>query len=304
MEIRNLQSFLRVAELGNFSRAAEELGYSQPAVTIQISQLEEELGVRLFDRINKTIRLTDQGRQFAEYAAQILSTIDEAKSAVVEGENVSGSLRIGVAESLASNILPDALTEFQRTCPDVETTIRTDVNPVMYEAFQNNELDIIYFMDTLIYRSDWIKVFERPEPVHFVVAADHPLAGKEHVPLERILDEPLMLTEKSASYCYELERELAKVGQELHPMLEAGNTDLLIHLLMEGGGISFLPEYAIERQVRGGSLAVVKCDEINIQMWSQLAYHKKKWMTPPMRIFLDIMARMEGDTSKWGKTGL
>ena len=117
MEIRNIITFVRIAELQNFSKAARQLGYSQSAVTMQIKQLEEELNAQLFDRIGKHIRLTQAGQRLLPHALEILDGVRRAQGITREPEEVSGRLRIGTAESLLINVLPPIIIEFSRLHP-------------------------------------------------------------------------------------------------------------------------------------------------------------------------------------------
>ena len=102
MELRNINTFLHVAELHSFSRAARELDYSQSAVSSQIAQLEEELAVPLFDRVGKTVRLTDAGQTFLRYARTLLTTAQQAKAALQPAPEASGTLRVAIADSLST----------------------------------------------------------------------------------------------------------------------------------------------------------------------------------------------------------
>lgn len=106
MEVRQLNTLIRAAQFQSFSKAAESLGYSQSAVTVQIKALEEELGVRLFDRMNKRVLLTVDGQRFLEYANSILDTIQNARQALNENAELGGSLHIGTLESLCFFRLP------------------------------------------------------------------------------------------------------------------------------------------------------------------------------------------------------
>lgn len=291
MELRNIKTFLKVADMQSFSHAADFLGYSQSAVTMQIQQLEEELGVKLFDRIGKNIRLTDDGRTFAGHAVKVVKSANDAANSVKEREEITGTLRIGVAESLAMNVLPAALSEFQKRCPGVEVIIKTAAADAkdLHSMLTANQVDMVFFLDRLVYNSEWVKVFEIPEPTYFVAPSSHPLASERSVSLDAILSEPMMLTEKSISYRYELEQTLARRGYELHPVLEAGNTDLIVKMLLNSGGISFVPYYAVRDYVKRGQLSLIKCEETDIQVFNQLIYHRRKWMTPQLEIFIDIL---------------
>ena len=117
MEIRNLITFQRICRLKSFSKAAEELGYSQSAVTMQIKQLENELNVRLFDRIGKTIRVTNEGERFLAYADEIIKTANNALNDLSSNASPSGLLRIGILESVCTASLPRILSYYHARWP-------------------------------------------------------------------------------------------------------------------------------------------------------------------------------------------
>lgn len=294
MELRNLATFVRVAELQSFSRAAEQLGYSQSAVTVQVKQLEQELQTQLFERIGKQVRLTEDGRRLVPRALAVLNEVRAAKDALRQEERPAGRLRIGTAESLLISVLPPILAEFGRMCPQVELSTCTGSTERLFEMVRQNEVDLLYFLDQKTNFPDWVKVMEREESAVFVAFAEHPLAGEKKIPLERLFKEPFLLTEKGISYRYAMEQELAAQGAELHPFLETGNTDVITKLLLQNAGISFLPEFVIGDFIRAGQLAVLDTACPPVKMWSQLVYHRNKWMTPQMKLFIDLMVKRLG----------
>lgn len=299
MEIRNIKTFLRVAELQSFTNAADQLGYSQAAITVQIKQLEEELRTQLFDRIGGHVRLTEHGIQFMEYAANVLRAVEDARTFICKDESPKGKLRIGSVASLTMGVLPEVLLEFKDLCPLVETSIETSrFVTELLDMISQNDIDILYFLDKRIYSSKWIKVMERPEPIVFVTYPGHPLADGMTVSAETILKEPLILTTRGVSYCDELEQMLAAQGLDVHPYLEIGDTDVIIKLLLQHGGISFLPQCLIQEHLDAGNLAVITTDLPKIQMWSQLLYHKNKWVTPQMQVFIELMQNHAGTDTK------
>lgn len=289
MEIRNIATFMRVAELQSFSRAAEQLGYSQSAVTVQIRQLEQELGIPLFERIGKRVRLTEDGNRFIPRALDILNAVDAAKHLTRAPEKPSGRLRIGTAESLLISVLPPILMEFSAQYPQVEISTHTGTIAELFDMVRQNDVDLLFFLDKKTHNPEWIKAAKRLEPIVFAASASHPLAGEQHIPMQRLLREPFLLTEKGISYRYDLEQLLAAQGLELHPILETGNTDVITQMLLQNTGVSFLPEYVIRRYAQAGQAAVLDVDCPPIQMWSQLVYHKNKWITPQMKLFIDLL---------------
>lgn len=288
MELRNLVTFVKIVENGSFTRTAESLGYSQSAVTMQIKQLESELGTPLFERIGKKIRLTAAGEKLFPYAAQTAELAGEAFRAVTDVDGEGGTLRLGTAESYVIGILPRVFAALAETCPKAEISVSTGSVDELTEKLRRNETDAIFFLDRRIYDPDWIKAIETPVRIHFVASVKNPLASERGISLARLSEEPLFLTEKGVSYRYAMEQTLAEKGFSLHPFLEIGNTDVITRFVSENRGISFLPEYVVGPLVKKGELAVLDTECPEIVMWSQFVVHRNKRMTPLLKKFIEL----------------
>ena len=182
MELREIRTFLQIAQKQSFSKAAEALGYSQAAVTVQIKQLEEELGIHLFDRLGKKTVLTHHGEIFYHYAVTILGTVADAKNAVAATSELTGSLTIGTIESICESIFPELLKEFHKQYPNVSVSIVLDSPDVLLDRMNKNSIDLVYLLDQPIDDKRFIKVLEAPEPISFVASSVHPFAGIGHQP--------------------------------------------------------------------------------------------------------------------------
>lgn len=292
MEFREVQTFLQIAQHQSFSKAARHLGYSQAAVTIQIKQLEQELGVHLFDRIGKQISLTHQGQVFYQYAVSICNNLEEAKAAVSDASTLNGKLCLGTIESICAAIFPDLLSEYHRLYPKVSISIVTDSPNILLDRMNENTIDIVYLLDRRLYDTRWCKTLEEPEANIFVSSPDHKLAqaGRE-LELDEVLKYPFLLTEKDASYRHMLEQYLASDDRFVRPFLEIGNTDFIIHMLRKNMGISFLPKFTIHKELEQGILTELKVRNFHMQTWRQIFYHKDKWVTPEMQAFISLAGK-------------
>ena len=288
MELREIKTFLHVAQLKSFSKAAKALGYSQAAVTIQIKQLEEELGIHLFDRIGKQTILTHQGTIFYEHAAAVMKELSRARAAVTESRELTGVLTIGTIESICASIFPPLLEQFHKAHPLVKISIVLDSPDVLLERMDKNSIDLVYLMDQRIYDHKWIKVMEEPEDIVFVSSSSHPLSGSASLSLEEIIREPFLLTEKNASYRFVLDRYLAACNQKIEPFLEIGNTEFIIRLLKNNAGLSFLPEFSIKQEAAAGTLSILPVRDFHMCVWRQILYHKDKWVTREMEAFIEL----------------
>lgn len=294
MEFREISTFLQVAQYQSFSKAARHLGYSQAAVTIQIKQLEQELGVHLFDRIGKQISLTHQGQVFYQYAVSIRNELEQAKNAVSDPSTLSGKLCLGTIESICASIFPDLLAEYHRLHPEVTISIVTDSPGVLLDRMNENTIDIVYLLDRRIYDNRWCKTLEEPEENIFVASPDHELAlVKRELELDEVLRFPFFLTEKDASYRHMLEQYLASINRSVKPFLEIGSTEFIIHMLLKNTGISFLPKFTVQRELQQKQLTALNVRGFQMQTWRQIFYHKNKWVTREMQEFLRLAQKMQ-----------
>lgn len=291
MELRQLSTFIRVAQFKSFSKAAESLGYSQSAVTVQIHQLEEELGTRLFDRMGKRIALTDPGTQFLERAYEVLNEVNKAMLSVSDAGELRGRLHIGTIESLCFFKLPAVLRMYWEKHPQVVIRVTTGEPETLIEQMERGELDMIYILDEPQYNNDWRKLMEQREEVVFVASAalGEELRNVPDLKVEQLLDKPFYLTERDANYRRVLDRFLASRETILTPFLECSDTSFIIKMLEINRGISFLPWYAVEKSVREGKLSLLNVTNMHVSLYRQIFSHKEKWHTREMNEFVRLV---------------
>ena len=287
MELRNINTFLHVAELHSFSRAARELDYSQSAVSSQIAQLEAELGVPLFDRVGKTVRLTDAGQTFQHYARILLTTAQQARMALQPAPEARGTLRVAIADSLLRALMPGLLKQFHALCPLVEVSFRAANTQEMQDLLSANRADLAYTLDHPVTDPAYVVALDEPEPCCFLAPAGHPLAAQQGLALADLAGQEFLLTERGMSYRDALEQLLAARQLTLHPYIEMGDAALLCRLVEQGMGLTFLPRYMVDASLAGGAVPL-DVEDCHIEMRRQLFYHKDKWVTPQMEIFLRL----------------
>ena len=293
MEIRQVQSFVHVAKLGSFSRAAETMGYSQSAITVQIRLLEEELGTKLFDRMGKKVSLTPQGKRFLEHANRILYEMNRTIMAMNEDRELENPLHIGTIESLCTAKFPRILSQFHTLYPKVNIQITLDSPEKLIRMMEHNELDIIYILDTPRWNKEWIKVMEAAEPIVFVASVNSEFALRKEMVLQDILGESFFLTEKNANYRQALDQHLALENRTLDPALEISDTEFIIKMVERNDGLSFLPYFAVEKYIRSGRIAMLDVTDIDISMYRQIFYHKNKYKTREMSEFIRLITESE-----------
>lgn len=293
MELREIRTFLEIADLKSFCRAAEKLKYSQAAVTVQIKQLEKELNVHLFDRIGKQTTLTHEGELFYQYASEIMRNVAYARNALGQSSELTGSLVIGTIESICSTLFPPLIREYHHRYPKVNINIVIDSPEILLNMMNSNQVDMVYFLDRRMYDAKWVKILEKPEEIIFAASKDHIFAKKTGLTIDQIITQPLILTEKDASYRFILEQYLASDDKKLHPFLEIGNTEFIIKLLKQNEGISFLPEFTVREDMEQGNLTALSMKEFYLRTWRQIVYHKDKWLSREMKAFMELVLEME-----------
>ena len=294
MELRILNTFLKVAQLQSFSKAADSLGYSQSAITVQVQQLENELGVRLFDRIGKNVTITHYGQSFIPYARDVISSATKAAHFAVDDHDLTGTLRIGSIESIITTSFSEILPLFHQRCPHVKTTIYSGGTQELLEMLHHNELDLIYTLDDPGYDPQLIKLFEQPEEVVVMAGGQHPLSKSEHLMLKDIIHEDFILMPKTSNYRHLFDAALARQKLEVHPFLELDGTDMAIRLLESNPYLTVLPRYAAEAQVQSGSIVLLPVEDCHMEQYRQLVHHKDKVITPQIRAIADVIAANAG----------
>ena len=250
MELRLLTTFLKVAQLQSFSKAAESLGYSQSAVTVQVQQLENELGVRLFDRIGKTVSITHYGQEFIPYARDVVSAAARAVSFTVEERDLTGTLRIGTIESIMTASFGEILPLYHEHCPRVNTQLIEGDTKTLSDMLMHNEVDLIYTLDDMGYDAQRVKLFECPQDIVIVASPKHRFAAAKQLKLADLVDEPFVLMPQSNSYRHQFDVELAHQKLTIRPFLELESTSMVMQLLEHSPYLSVLPRYTARRRGR------------------------------------------------------
>lgn len=290
MDLKNIEAFIFVAEQNSFTKAAEKLGYTQSAISFKIKQLEESLGVTLFERVNHKIKLTPIGREILELSHKMMALNNDIKKAASSNSKISGNIRIAMADSLCNFIFWDSCNEFHKKFPDISLKIISASTEDMFRLAKQNDVDLVFTLDKHIYDSSYIIAAEHPVSTHFVASSNHPLCSKKNITIEDLTEYPFILTEKGMSYRKVLEEYLSSCSIEIKPFLEIGNTNLICHLVEQNMGISFLPDFVTEKYVKRGNLKQLDACLFNNEIWIQILYHSDKWLTPEMKCVIDYIS--------------
>ena len=290
MDIKNLNTFIHVAELGSFSKAGEQLGYSQPTVSVQIRQLEQELGARLFDRVGHMVRLTEKGRDTLLYAQEILRMCQQMSQDAHESSENMTVIRLATADSLCSPLMSREFAVLRQQHPNISLKLTTAGTVELFRLLDHNEVDLVCTLDNHIYNNSYVIAAEERVGVHFVVSAHHPLAKVTKLTKKDLLSQDFLLTERGMSYRRLLDEWMARDSLQIQPVLETGSADLILCLVEQGAGMSFLPDYATEAAVRRGSVVRLDAEDFHPELWKQLLHHRNKWISRPMQAVIDHLS--------------
>ena len=280
MDIQNIKTFMCVAKLENYSKAAEELNYAQSTVTMQLQNLEKELGFQLFERIGRKNHLTLAGKEFLVYAEELLSLTEKIGFIWKDIKTLKGIIRIGILESLLFAKLLPVLSTFRKNFPNLEVNIKIGQTSELKELLKQNKLDIIYVSTDENTDPALNCCYKKRDELVFAVSPNHTLASSENIKTEEVFKYPFILTEPTG-YCY---KRLSEIAAEKNCTLQHGivvdSISAIITLVNQGNSVAFLPKYSLKESIEQRKLAVVSSDLPSQFYYSQLLCNKGKWMSP------------------------
>jgi DNA-binding transcriptional LysR family regulator len=285
MELRQLIIFRKAATHLSFSRAAVELNYVQSNVTAQIQVLEEELGIRLFDRLGKRVVLTDAGRQLLRYADQILGLVDEAKVAVATGQEPRGTIILAAPETLCTYRLPPLLTHFRKQFPHVQVLFQPTPVSDLQRSVSEGVVDVAFTLDAPLQAADLIIEPLVREPLLVVAPLDHHLVGATKVEPADLRGEPVILV-GGCSYRAWFQRTLNAASVYPSINLAMNSVEAIKQCVMVGMGITILPAVTVSAELAEGKLAALNWTEEFVAV-TQMLWHKDKWLSPALGTFLE-----------------
>jgi len=290
MADRRLQVFHTVARLLSFTKAAETLHMTQPAVTFQIRQLEEYFNTRLFDRTHNRISLTAAGQQVFQYADQILSLYSEMDSKVRElTGDVSGVLLIGASTTIAEYVLPSLLGEFKERCPDINIRLSVSNSVGVVHMVENNSVDVGIVESPISNKNLIVEVCWHDDLV-VICPPDHELAGKSSVPISSMVEMPFICREEGSGtrefICDYLGQNSLNLD-DLNLSMEMGSPEAVKSAVEAGLGISIVSKATVAKEIRLGTLKAIPLDPPLERPFS-IVHQRQKFRLSIMDQFMDF----------------
>jgi DNA-binding transcriptional LysR family regulator len=275
MEPRYLQTFKQVAELHSFSKAAVALGYAQSSVTNHIQVLETELGVRLFERNNKQVKLTDAGKRLLAYSSRLLALADEARAAV--SNQSAGEVTISAPETLCTYRLPPLLLAIRDELPHIRVIFRPLAAHELRQRVRSGDIDLAFVLEPAQESAGLRVEALTEEAVGLVASPLHRLNGAESISPQQLMHEHLLLTEASCSYRRLFERTLFDAGVVPQERFELQSVEAIKQLAIAGLGIAVLPEIALRRELEEGLLVKLPWSGVPLRLKTQMVWNPDRW---------------------------
>lgn len=288
MELHPLRVFLTVANEKSFSRAAEKLLRTQPAISLSIQRLESELGEKLIDRSAKDLLLTDAGKIVADYARRYENLQGDLENAIAELRDKSaGRLTIGANESSTLYLL-DHIERYRRAFPRIKVQIRRSLSSKIPAELMDGDLEL----GILTYDPDDERLVTKviyTDHLAFIVSPSHRLAGREEISIVELGVETFIAHNVVSPYRGLVIREFQRNKVPLNMDLEMPTVEAIRKMVQRGQGVAFLPRMCVDEEVRQGILREVRVTEMRVDRPIRLAYPARRALSHAAQAFLDMV---------------
>jgi len=289
LNLHQLATFQVVAKHCSYVRAAEELHFSQPAVSAQIRQLEETLGVKLFEQIGRRTHLTQAGDELYHYSQKIFAVIDEALETMEELRGPDhGRLRVGADTTVGTYVIPGLLGKFHQSYPEVEISLDVVNRAALVERIMSNEIDI-----AIVGRvpDDIPVVIEPFAPNELVLVASpyHRLAGRANVPLSELAKEHFLMREVGSGTRAALELILQEAEVPLHVSMHMGNNSAIKQGVAAGLGIALISRVALNMELETNRLVILDVEGFPIMRQWRIVHLKDKHLSATALAFKSFL---------------
>ena len=303
MDLDQLRTFLEIVRLKSFSKAAQTCFRTQPAISAQVRQLEQELGTALFERLGTKISLTIAGKIFAEYAEQILDLRRRAQDSIHELDRVPrGELVIAANEATCIYVLPKVFSEYMKNFPNVQLSVERSYGSRVVEAVMDNLAD--FGITQLPVQERKVQVVEiHSDEIILLLPAKHPLANKRGVTARDLIGQPLLMP-KSGITRARLDVWLEPVDSEIQISMELDSTEMMKRFVMAGLGLSFLAASNCREEVAARKLAAVPLAPEPMARKVALIYRKDKALSKAALGFIQVILEHAGSESRPAEVGI
>jgi DNA-binding transcriptional LysR family regulator len=291
MTLRQLEVFLAVARARSYRRAAEALHTSQPALSQHVRELETELAVKVFDRLGRSVALTEAGRLLETHALRVFGALDGAREALGELQGLQrGSLVVGASTTPGIYVLPAVIGHFRRQYPGVDLRLRIANSRLIEERIRSNELDLGVVGGHGLAAGEECLVTGLDDELVLIVSPRHRWARRRTVAPSALASEPLLMREEGSASRDVAVRVLLQARVRYQTAMELDHTEAIKQAVMAGLGVAFVSVHAIRREVAAGHLAAVRLAGVPIRRHFHVIHHEARTLGPSARAFVQMLA--------------
>jgi len=288
LTFRQLSVFEAVARHLSFSRAAQELHLSQPAVSMQIKQLEENVGTSLFEQLGKKIYLTEAGHELYHYSRVIAQQLSEAEAVLSELKGLKrGKLKISVA-STANYLAPQLLATFSQRFPTVTVSLDVTNRQVLLQQLAHNEMDMAV-MGQPPEGLDLVAESFMENPLVVIAPLNHALARKKAIPLQRLEEETFLVREEGSGTRMAMERFFAAHDVKLNTGMEMSSTEAIKQAVQAGLGLGVVSLHTVELELQTKRLKVLDVQDFPIRRYWYVVHRKDKRLSASAHAFKNFL---------------
>lgn len=288
LTLRQLKVFESVARHRNYTRAAAELHLTQPAVSMQVKQLEVSLGTALFEQLGKRIHLTEAGKEVLGYARNITQQLDELEAVLNRQKGLAGGrLRISVATT-ANYFVPTLLGSFSRRYPDITVSLDVTNRETLLRQLSENLVDLVIMGRPPAEADVEAEVFLE-NPLVIVAPPEHALARMKKIPLKRLQEEVFLVREPGSGTRIAMERFFSERGMHLRTGMEVGSNEAIKQSVQAGLGLGLLSRATVDQELALGQLVLLDVAEFPIMRHWYMVHRRGKRLSPVARAFHDFV---------------
>ncbi len=296
MNLDHLKTYVEVVKTGNFSEVAKRLGISQPAVSFQIQKLEQDLGVRLIDRKQKKLTLTEPGKRLLSFAEKVQNEYSSMQEDMNQlREEVVGNLVVTASTIPGDFILPPILSEFKKLHPLVQIQVDVSDSGQVIEDVDKGTYDVGFCgIAPDGNEIETIKIDE--DEIVLIVAAGHPFAGRKSVSFMEITEEPFIAREEASGTQKSVVSLLKKAGYDTNlfkPSLILGTTEAVVSAVESQSGIAFVSNYAIKKSLSLGLVKVVNIEGLTLKRDFYCIYRKERIVSRLLEEFVSFIKNLK-----------
>lgn len=286
MTIRHLKIFIAVYHTGNITRASEQLHMTQPGVTRAIQELERYYGVRLFERVNRKLLVSESGKQFYAQALHIVDSFDAMEKGMRNWDEF-GVLRVGATITLGNVLMPVVVSEFQKMRPHLRVEVTVCNGAQLQRALLDNQLDLA-LIEGDVSNDQLKKVPFAQDQLVLVLSGQDPLCQKETLYLCDLKDCRFLLRENGSVGRSFLNHVFAVHGLPLVPLWESTSTHAILQAVGMGLGISFLPKLLVRDELASGRIVTRPIEDESFLRSNYIVWHKNKFLTNSSKEFMQL----------------